>query len=353
MDLHLQLQSVAQNHYPDFHLKVGRKPTVRILSGELQEVQDSELVTADTILAVVKEVLPADKWAQFQKGEEVDAAYTVMGVGRFRLNAFMELDGPSLAFRSIPKDIPTLTQLQLPPIVRSFTEKHSGLILVTGPTGSGKSTTMAAMVHEINQARKSHIITIEDPIEFVHTPLQSMITQREVGVHTPSFPSAIRSALRQDPDVILVGEMRDLETISSAITLAETGHLVMATLHTQDAAQAIDRMIDVFPSHQQMQVRTQLSAALIGIIAQRLIPNRSLNGRALALEVLVRNDAITNCIKEGNTHQIYSMMQVGKADGMLTLDASLASLFSQGLISEETIQIWAKDPNMVKNLIGG
>ena len=220
-----------------------------------------------------------------------------------------------------------------------------------GPRGRGKSTTLAAMVNEVNMSRRVHIITVEDPIEFVHQPKMALLTQREIGTHTNSFPDAIRAALREDPDVVLVGEMRDLETISAAITLAETGHLVLATLHTQDAAQTIDRMIDIFPSHQQAQVRTQLSTTLLGVVAQRLIPRADGSGRVLALEVLVRNDAITNCIKEGNTHQIYSMMQIGKADGMITLDNSLAELFKSGLISEQDMLLRAHDPQLIVNLM--
>ena len=200
-------------------------------------------------------------------------------------------------------------------------------------------------------SRRVHIITVEDPIEFMHQPKMALLTQREIGTHTRSFPDAIRAALREDPDVVLVGEMRDLETISAAITLAETGHLVLATLHTQDAAQTIDRMIDIFPAHQQSQVRTQLSTTLLGVVAQRLIPTADGGGRVLALEVLVRNDAITNCIKEGNTHQIYSMMQIGKADGMITLDSSLAELFKSGLISEQDMLIRAHDPQLIVNLM--
>ena len=262
----------------------------------------------------------------------------------------MEVDGTAIAFRSIPEEIPTMDGMGLPPILKSFTTKMKGLVVVTGPTGSGKSTTLAAMVNEINMSRRAHIITVEDPIEFVHHSKLALITQREVGQHTQSFPDAIRSAMRQDPDVILVGEMRDLETISSAITLAETGHLVLATLHTQDAAQTVDRMIDVFPPHQQAQVRTQLSTTLLGVASQRLIPKADQSGRVLALEVLVRNDAITNCIKEGNTHQIYSMMQIGKEDGMVTLDASLANLFKRGLISESDMLIRAHDVELIANL---
>ena len=234
------------------------------------------------------------KMALYKEKQEIDTSYAVMGSGRFRINVFIDSDGPAIAFRSIPSEIPTLQTLGLPEILKRFTQKSKGLVIVTGPTGSGKSTTLAAMVNEVNISRRVHIITVEDPIEFVHLPKLALMTQREVGTHTQSFPMAIRAALREDPDVILVGEMRDLDTISAAITLAEAGHLVLATLHTQDAAQSIDRIIDIFPPHQQSQIRTQLSTTLLGVVAQRLIPKADGSGRAMALEILVRNDAITN-----------------------------------------------------------
>lgn len=350
MDINNYLKEVVNSHAPDLHLKVGRVPIVRLSNGDLYEMQNAEKLTETVMEDVVRLVLGEEKYKKLHEGREVDASYSVLGTGRFRINAYMEVDGTAIAFRSIPEEIPTMDGMGLPPILKSFTTKMKGLVVVTGPTGSGKSTTLAAMVNEINMSRRAHIITVEDPIEFVHHSKLALITQREVGQHTQSFPDAIRSAMRQDPDVILVGEMRDLETISSAITLAETGHLVLATLHTQDAAQTVDRMIDVFPPHQQAQVRTQLSTTLLGVASQRLIPKADQSGRVLALEVLVRNDAITNCIKEGNTHQIYSMMQIGKEDGMVTLDASLANLFKRGLISESDMLIRAHDVELIANL---
>ncbi len=350
MDINSYLKEVASSGSPDLHLKVGRVPIVRLANGDLYEMQNAEPMTEQVIDETAKMVLGEDKYAIFKEKDEVDSSYAVMGIGRFRINVYVEADGPAIAFRSIPQEIPTVDGMGLPAIIKSFTTKRKGLVLVTGPTGSGKSTTLAAMINEVNNSRRAHIITVEDPIEFVHASKQALVTQREVGSHTDSFPTAIRSALRQDPDVILVGEMRDLETISAAITLAETGHLVLATLHTQDAPQTIDRMIDVFPPHQQQQVRTQLSTTLIGVVAQRLIPKADGNGRVLGLEVLVRNDAITNCIKEGNTHQMYSMMQIGKDDGMITLDASLAELFKQGIISESDMLARAHDPELIGNL---
>jgi twitching motility protein PilT len=351
MDINNYLKQVVNSKAPDLHLKVGRVPIVRLSNGDLYEMQNAEKVSETVMEEIVKQVLGDEKYARLHEGREVDASYSVMGIGRFRINAYMEIDGTAIAFRSIPEEIPTMDAMGLPPILKSFTTKMKGLVVVTGPTGSGKSTTLAAMVNEINTNRRAHIITVEDPIEFVHTSKLALVTQREVGQHSQSFPDAIRSAMRQDPDVILVGEMRDLETISAAITLAETGHLVLATLHTQDAAQTVDRMIDVFPPHQQAQVRTQLSTTLLGVASQRLIPKADQSGRVMALEVLVRNDAITNCIKEGNTHQIYSMMQIGKEDGMITLDAALADLFKRGLISESDMLTRAHDVDLIANLV--
>lgn len=353
MDINVYLKQVVESGSPDLHLKVGRVPMVRLSNGELYEMENAELVTAQVIEELIKQILSEEHYRRFKEMEEVDTSYAVMGVGRFRVNVFWDTEGPAVAFRTIPVEIPSIESLGLPSILKEFTQKSKGLFVVTGPTGSGKSTTLAAMVNEINRSRRVHIITIEDPIEFVHSSKLALLTQREVGTHTLSFPNAIRAALREDPNVILVGEMRDLETISAAITLAETGHLVLATLHTQDAAQTIDRMIDIFPSSQQSQVRAQLSTTLIGVMAQRLIPRADNNGRVLAVEILVRNDAITNCIKEGNTHQIYSMMQIGKADGMVTLDSSLAELYKQGFISEEDMLLRAHDPELIANLVQG
>lgn len=350
MDINNYLKEVVNSQSPDLHLKVGRVPIVRLSNGDLYDMQNAETVTETVMEEILKLILNDEKLARLKDGFEVDSSYSVLGVGRFRLNAYTETDGVAIAFRSIPEVIPTMDSLGLPEVLKTFTEKNKGLVVVTGPTGSGKSTTLASMVNEINTRTRCHIITVEDPIEFVHRSKMALITQREVGQHTHSFPDAIRAAMRQDPDVILVGEMRDLETISAAITLAETGHLVLATLHTQDAAQTVDRMIDVFPPHQQAQVRTQLSTTLIGVVSQRLIPKSDQSGRVMALEVLVRNDAITNCIKEGNTHQIYSMMQIGREDGMMTLDASLAELYKRGLITEEDMLMRAHDPELIANL---
>ncbi len=350
MDINVYLKQVSDSKAPDLHLKVGRVPIVRLTDGQLYEMQNAEVLTLESMDAVIKQVLGEKKYAIYKEKQEVDGSYAADGVGRFRVNAFTEIDGPAIAFRSIPEVIPTLSGMGYPAIIQEFTKKSKGLVVVTGPTGSGKSTTLAAMVNEINSTKRAHILTIEDPIEFIHKSNQSLISQREVGMHTESFVNAIKSALREDPNVILIGEMRDLETIAAAITLAETGHLVLATLHTQDAAQTVDRMIDVFPPTQQQQIRAQLSTTLLGIVAQTLIPKKDGNGRACAMEILVKNDAITNCIKEATTHQIYSMMQIGRADGMQTLDMSLAQLVKDGIISEDAAKAKAHDPDLVISL---
>lgn len=331
MDIDAMLKQVVDNHAPDFHLKAGHSPVIRLAHGDLFTTDKVPPLSEQDLVAIAQKVAGPEKYTLFQGQKEVDFSYGLAGVGRFRVNLYRDKDGISLAFRAIPDQVPTLEGLGLPSLLADFALKPHGLFLVTGTTGSGKSTTLAAMLNHINQNTKSHIITIEDPIEFVHTPQQCLITQREISVHTDSFPQAIRSALRQDPDVILVGEMRDLETIAAAITLAETGHLVLSTLHTTDAAQTVDRIIDVFPAYQQQQIRTQLSMVLLGVIAQTLVPAVDGKGRVAALEIMVVNEAIRNCIRQGNTHQIYSMLQIGKNEGMQTLEEALASLVSQKL----------------------
>lgn len=350
MDINVYLKQVAESKSPDLHVKVGKVPVVRLTDGQLYEMQNAEIVTEEAIESVIKQILGEKKYATFKEKQEVDGSYAVDGVGRFRVNVFTDLDGPAIAFRSIPDVIPTISGMGYPEIIADFAKKPRGLVVVTGPTGSGKSTTLAAMVNEVNLSKRAHILTIEDPIEFIHKSSKSLVSQREVGSHTESFLAAIKSALREDPNVILIGEMRDLETIAAAITLAETGHLVLATLHTQDAAQTVDRMIDVFPPTQQQQIRAQLSTTLVGIVAQTLIPRKDGQGRVAAMEILVRNDAITNCIKEGTTHQIYSMMQIGKSDGMQTIDMSLATLLRDGIVSQEAALAKAHDPELVLSL---
>jgi twitching motility protein PilT len=277
----------------------------------------------------------------------------VPGHGRFRVNAYYQRGSVGAAFRLIPFGLTGVDELGLPPIVHEFTKKPRGFVLVTGPTGSGKSTSLAAMIDAINQTREEHIMTIEDPIEFLHTHKRCLINQRELGSDAQSFGAALRAALRQDPDVILVGEMRDLETIQTALTAAETGHLVFATLHTQDTAQTVDRVIDVFPPHQQGQVRVQLSVALQGIITQQLLPNSDGSGRVVACEVLVPTPAVRNLIREGKTHQIYSVLQTSTGAGMQTMDAALVKLVREGRISRNTAESRSSTPDELKRLLEG
>jgi twitching motility protein PilT len=273
---------------------------------------------------------------KFENDLELDTSYTLPGKSRFRLNMFLQRDAVGAVMRAIPFEIVPFGNLGLPPSVEQFAELPRGLVLVTGPTGSGKSTTLASLVDIVNRTKAVHIMTVEDPIEFLHRHKRSLVNQREVGEDTHSFANALRHVLRQDPDVILVGEMRDLETISTALTAAETGHLVFATLHTQDAPQSIDRVIDVFPSHQQQQIRVQLAASLQGIITQQLIPTADGSGRAVGAEVLVATPAIRNLIREAKVHQIYSLMQAGAKHGMVSMDQSLAGLVRQGRVTMDT-----------------
>jgi len=284
---------------------------------------------------MIYSILSEKQKANFEKFGELDLSYELANISRFRVNVFKHRRGEAAAFRLIPEKIKTLSELGLPSILSEFTKKDKGLVLITGPTGSGKSTTLSAMIDIINKKRYDNIITIEDPIEFIHYHKNCLISQREIGSHTKSFFSALRSALREDPDVILVGEMRDLETISMALTAAETGHLVFSTLHTISAAETIERIIDVFPPHQQNQVRMQLAGSLLGVIAQTLIANLDEKGRVPALEIMIANPAIRNLIREGKTHQIPSTIQISKKDGMQSLDQSLKDLLMEGKISQE------------------
>ncbi|HCW32055.1 MAG: type IV pilus retraction protein PilT, twitching motility protein PilT [Candidatus Peregrinibacteria bacterium GW2011_GWF2_39_17] len=351
MDINSILKQIVDNHAPDLHLKVNSPPVIRLGNGELYVTDKVQPLKLEEISEVAQNIAGPEKYELFKKKKEIDFSYRLADQGRFRVNLYQDQEGPCLAFRSIPSEIPTLEQLGLPRLFGDFALKPRGLMLVTGPTGSGKSTTLAAMVNHINTTRKCHIITIEDPIEFVHQAKNSLITQREVNVHTDSFPNAIRSALRQDPDVIMVGEMRDLETIAAAVTLAETGHLVLSTLHTTDAAQTVDRIVDIFPPYQQQQIRAQLSVALLGVISQTLVQRLDEQGRVPAFEIMVANDAIKNCIKEGKTHQIYSMLQIGKEAGMQTLDDSLAILVTQNLVSKEHALAKTHDPEAFNRAI--
>jgi twitching motility protein PilT len=288
------------------------------------------------VLALVHSIMDDEQKQELEHDLECDFACQLPGIGRYRVNAFIQSRGPGAVLRAIPTEIPTLEQLGLPPILKDLCTRERGLVLVTGPTGSGKSTTLAAMVREINETWDAHILTVEDPIEFVHTPLRCIVNQREVGPHTKSFANALKSALREDPDVILVGEMRDLETISLAITAAETGHLVFGTLHTSSAPKTVDRIIDAFPAGQQAQIRAMLSESLEAVIAQTLLKKKG-GGRVAAQEVLLGVPAVRNLIREQKLHQIPSMMQTGKGIGMQTLDMALQELLKKGLIEASQV----------------
>jgi len=317
----------------DLHLNTGISPVLRI-NGKLKRLDLPEL-TPEITHEMIYSILSEKQKNNFEKFGELDLSYELINISRFRVNVFKHRLGEGAAFRLIPEKIKTLSELGLPSILSDFTEKDRGLVLVTGPTGSGKSTTLATMIDIINKKKYVNIITIEDPIEFIHSHRNCLVSQREVGSHTQSFASALRNALREDPDVILVGEMRDLETISMALTAAETGHLVFSTLHTISASETIERIIDVFPPHQQNQVRMQLAGSLLGIIAQTLLPLLDEKGRVPAVEIMVANPAIRNLIREGKAYQISSTIQISKKDGMQSLDQSLKDLVMEDKISRE------------------
>jgi twitching motility protein PilT len=329
------LIEVLERNASDLHLTAGARPTIRI-NGSLEQLEDKPMMTPPTIQRMMYAVLTQKQREKFEEVLELDFAYAVPGKARFRVNLYKQRDAVGAAFRLIPYEIKPLEELGVPPSVANFSMLPRGFVLVTGPTGSGKSTTLASLVDLANRNRRDHIMTVEDPIEFLHRHKSSLVNQREVGEDTWSFQNALKHVLRQDPDIILVGEMRDLETISVALTAAETGHLVFATLHTQDAAQTIDRVIDVFPPHQQQQIRVQLAGALQGVVCQTLAKTSDGKGRAVATEVLVATPAIRNLIREGKTHQIYSALQAGAKHGMHTMDQHLAELVKSGRISYDT-----------------
>ncbi|MGL4624369.1 MAG: type IV pilus twitching motility protein PilT [Culicoidibacterales bacterium] len=317
----------------DIHLTIGRPPMARI-QGELQPLAFEQL-TAELTQILVKSVLTQEEWNHFEREQQLDFAYEIPEVSRFRMNAYYQRGAIALAVRPIPTQIPTFEQLQLPDILRTLAQKERGLVLITGPTGSGKSTTLAAMIHEINQNEYKHVITLEDPIEFYHPHQKSVINQREVGKDVKDFAKGLKVALRQDPDVILIGEMRDLETIQIALTAAETGHLVFATLHTSSAAATVERIIDVFPAAQQQQIRTQLANSLVGVVAQRLLKSQLTGGREAAFEIMVCTPAISNLIRSEKVHQIDSIIQTGREYGMKTMQMSLNELVMHGKISQK------------------
>ncbi len=318
----------------DLHLTAGTPPQARI-NGDLKIIKDTDIMLPAQLREMVYSILTEKQRETLEETQELDCSHPVPGHGRFRVNVFFQRDSIGAVFRAIPSEIQSLGELGLPRVVESFSDIPRGLVLVTGPTGSGKSTTLASIIDRVNETRPVHIMTVEDPIEFLHRHKRAIVNQREVGADTQGFSNALRHVLRQDPDVILVGEIRDLETISTALTAAETGHLVFATLHTQDAPQSIDRIIDVFPPHQQQQVRVQLASSLQAVVTQQLVPNKDAMGRSVAAEVLVATPAIRNLIREGKVHQITTAMQAGGAHGMVTMDQSLADLVKRQAISYE------------------
>jgi twitching motility protein PilT len=351
LDFAAVLLEVVDRRASDLHLTAGAPPMVRV-RGRLTPMEGYPTLTPTETREIVYSILSDSQRQRFENNWQLDFAYQIPGKARFRVNAYFQRAAVGAAFRLIPFEVVPLEQLGLPPAVTEFANRARGLVLVTGPTGSGKSTTLASLVDVINSSREEHIMTIEDPIEFLHQHKKCIVNQRELGSDALSFADALKAALRQDPDVILVGEMRDLETISTAITAAETGHLVFATLHTQDTPQTIDRIIDVFDSSQQGQIRAQLSVALQGIMTQMLLPTADGAGRCVAAEVLVPTPAVRNLIREGKSHQIYSVLQTGGQFGMQTMDASLANLVRMGKITQQLAETRAHSPEELRRLLG-
>ncbi len=345
------LQFAVSQKASDLHLAVGRHPTVRI-DGSLVPLEQENILTPEDTVAIADFLMSERNKKEFKKDGHSDFSYGLEDLARFRVNAFSQKGNTGIVMRVINSEIKRLQDLGVPDIIYKFADFSQGLFLVTGPVGSGKSTTLAALIDYINHTQTQNIITIEDPIEYIYIPDKSIVNQREIGQDTFTFQSALRAALREDTNVILIGEMRDLETISTAITAAETGHLIFATLHTNDSAQTVDRIIDMFPSHQQNQVRSQLSSILLGVMSQRLIP-RIDGGRVPAIELMIKNHAIENLIREGKTYQIDTVIETGQNEGMVSLDKSLAELVQSGLISEEQMMIYAKNREYAQMLARG
>ncbi len=333
-NINILLEKCINLNASDLHLVVNSRPVIRI-NGILKEMDEFEILSPDILNKILYSIIDENKIRKFKEKLELDFSYSIQNMGRFRCNYYFQRGTIAAAFRMVTSQIKSLEELGLPPKVKEFASYPRGLVLVCGPTGSGKSTTLASIIDIINETRSENIITIEDPIEYLHWHKKSIISQREIETDTTSFATALKHALREDPDVIMVGEMRDLETISNTLTAAETGHLVFSTLHTQDAAQTIDRIIDIFPTHSQQQIRLQLAGTLKAVLVQQLIPNKNNDGRVVAVELMTVNPAIRNMIRDVKSHQIYTAMQSSGKEGMLMMDLSLARLLKEGKISQE------------------
>ena len=350
MQLKDLLNLMVEHKASDFHLTVGLSPQLRI-DGSLVPIQEFPPLTPKDTKELVYSILTVEQRKKFEEKKELDMSVGIKSLGRFRVNVYQQRGSIGMAVRLIPFNIPSLEELGLPEVTKIFANKPSGLVLITGATGSGKSTTLASMIEYINSKRSCHIISIEDPIEYLHRHKKSTINQRELGTDTDSFRDAIRHVFRQDPNIVLIGELRDLETIKGALTLAETGHLIFATLHTIDAVHAISRIVDIFPAYQQQQMRKQLSMVLEGVIVQQLIPKKDQKGRVLAVEIMNVIPAIQNLIRENNLHQIYSLIQMGKKYDMCTMNQSLADLCDRGLITKEDALSRSTNPQELGSLI--
>ncbi len=351
INLRLLLQEMVQKGASDLHITAGVRAKIRI-DGELRDSSIDYVLKPKDTLQIAYSILTEQQKKRYETEDELDFSFGVQNLSRFRGNVYKQRGCVAMAIRQIPYEIMPVDKLGMPPILASLADRPRGLVLITGPTGAGKSTTLAALVDKINRERRGHIITIEDPIEFIHRHQRCMVNQREVGADTQSFKRALKYALRQDPDVILIGEMRDLETISAALTIAETGHLVLATLHTNSAAESINRIIDAFPSHQQSQVRAQLSFVLEGVVTQMLLPKAKGRGRVVAAEVMICTPAIRAVIRDEKIHQIYSLMQAGKKHGMQTMNDAFQVLYLQGMITKEEALKRSADPNEFLRAVG-
>src|SRR5918996_1401737 len=344
------LEQVVVRGAPDLHGAGGPEPVVRV-NGRFKRREECARLTPEDTQRMLYRILSTEQQKHFEIKRQIDISYSIPGLARFRVNVYFQRESLGAAFRLIPAELKTLEQLGLPSVLKDFTSKPRGLVLVTGPTGSGKSTTLAAVIDEINRTRDDHIMTIEDPIEFLHRHKRCLVNQREIGPDATSFAEALRGALRQDPDVILLGEMRDLETIGTALTAAETGHLVFGTVHTQSAPSTIDRLIDVFPAAQQEQIRIQIAATLQGVVTQTLLPTADGKGRAPSIEILLPDDAVRNLIRQAKVEQIYSVMQTSSSKGMQTLEQALVDLVARGTITKETALVRSSRPAELLGLL--